>query len=258
MGELGIYRELLQPLDIPRPALHSYWQTPAENLFILEDVGPYTLDQQPSLSHFVTAARLLAYVRCSALIRLQAGVLQPPAQLVIQPSYYVEALEYLLHCAELDAEKKALLAPIAGWLPAQLQDLYAEIPMTLCHNDYHVKNLVLREDIMTPIDWAMAYFSPYLGDLFSLLHAAAARKVDTQLLTAAYEDELRVWGHDYACVHVLGERPITWQVALGAVCILLTSIRWTLTEARYMLPETQQWIPAMIRNIIYYANTLAA
>ncbi|GCE09039.1 aminoglycoside phosphotransferase family protein [Dictyobacter aurantiacus] len=255
--ELPIYQEVLLPLHAPRPQLHSYWLGASEHLFILEDVGFDTLEQQPQTEHFLESARVLARLRCAALVQLQHENASNFEQYRISADYYLQALDYLLQCGELETEKKAVLQAVKCWLPDQLHDLYSQLPLTLCHNDYHVKNLVISDDTVVPVDWAMAYLSPYLGDLYSLVHAAAFRKVETQLMLQAYEAEVRHWAATYPDVGLMLSRPLEWQIALGAVCILITSIRWTLTEAMYELPETKKWIPAMIRNIDHYAQKIS-
>lgn len=252
--ELAIYREVLHPLQVPRPRLHSYWQTSSEQFFILEDVGPATLEQQPQLEHFQESARVLARVRCGSCIQLQE--ITVPEHFRVTPDFYLQALDYLLQHDVLDDARKAVLASVAAWLPERLQELYAHIPATLCHNDYHVKNLVLRDTTVIPIDWAMAYISPYLGDMYSLLHGATFRKISTDALLEAYTDEMQIWSERHACVRALMSLPLGEQLALGAVCILITSIRWTLLEAIYELPESKKWIPAMMRNIEQYARQL--
>ncbi|GER89555.1 hypothetical protein KDW_37170 [Dictyobacter vulcani] len=251
--ELPLYQEVLGPLHAPRPQLHSYWQAEAEQLFILEDVGLETLEQQPGTAHFLEAARVLARLRCASLVQLQKI---PPAlaeQYGVTADYYIQALDYLLQHEELDTEKKAILTSVSAWLPAQLQALYTDLPAVLCHNDYHVKNLIISDDTLVPVDWAMAYISPYLGDMYSLVHAGAFRKVAPDQIIAAYESEVRHWSRTYDCIQPMLSRSLDWQIALGAVCILITSIRWTLAEAMYVLPESKKWIPAMIRNIEQYA-----
>jgi thiamine kinase-like enzyme len=252
--ELDVYREVLQPLGVPRPELHSYWQTSSEQFFILEDVGPNTLEKQPQLQHFQEAARVLARVRCVSCVQMQTTAV--PEHFKVSSDFYLQALDYLLQHDALDASRKAVLAAVARWLPGRLQDLYAHVPATLCHNDYHVKNLVVRNTIVVPIDWAMAYISPYLGDMYSLLHGATFRKIRTDPLLEAYTVEMQIWAARHECVRSLMSLPLNEQLALGAVCILITSIRWTLLEAIYELPESKKWIPAMIRNIDYYARQL--
>lgn len=252
--ELAIYREVLHPLQVPRPELHSYWQTSSEQFFILEDVGPVTLEQQPRLEHFQEAARVLARVRSLSCIQLQEGAV--PEHFMVTPDFYLQALDYLLQHDTLDEARKAVLTSVARWLPERLQDLYTHVPSTLCHNDYHVKNLVLHDTAVVPIDWAMAYISPYLGDMYSLLHGATFRKIGTDALLEAYTDEMQLWAAHHECVRALMSLPLEEQLALGAVCILITSIRWTLLEAIYELPESKKWIPAMIRNIEYYTRQL--
>lgn len=257
VAELPIYQEVLSPLHAPRPQLHSYWLGAAEYFFILEDVGFDTLEQQPWTEHFLESARVLARLRCAALVQLQQADTSHFEQYCISADYYIQALDYLLRSGELEMEKKEVLRTVQSWLPDQLHDLYNQLPLTLCHNDYHVKNLVISDDTIVPVDWAMAYLSPYLGDLYSLVHAAAFRKVETQLMLQAYEAEVRHWAEEYPIVQPMLSRPLEWQIALGAVCILITSIRWTLTEAMYELPETRKWIPAMIRNIDQYAQKIS-
>ena len=252
--ELSVYRELLQPLRVPRPALQAYWQTSSEQFFLLEDVGPTTLEKQPHIEPFQEAARVLARVRCVSCVQLQETSV--PAHFMVTQDFYLQALDYLLQHDALQDAQKTVLAAVARWLPERLQHLYAHVPATLCHNDYHVKNLVLRNTTVIPIDWAMAYVSPYLGDIYSLMHGAAFRKIEAHPLFEAYTAEMQLWADRYACVRALMSLPLDEQLALGAVCILITSIRWTLLEAIYELPESKKWIPTMIRNIESYAHQL--
>jgi thiamine kinase-like enzyme len=252
--ELAIYREVLQPLQVTCPELHSFWQTSSEQFFLLEDVGLTTLEKQPQLERFQESARVLARLRCNACVQLQT--ITVPEHFRVTPDFYLQALDYLLQHDALDDARKAVLASVMRWLPERLEHLYEHVPATLCHNDYHVKNLVLRDQTVVPIDWAMSYVSPYLGDMYSLLHGAAFRKIGTDRLIEAYTDEMQIGAARHECVRALMSLPLEEQIALGAVCILITSIRWTLLEAMYELPESKKWIPAMIRNIEYYARQL--
>ncbi|GCE23467.1 aminoglycoside phosphotransferase family protein [Dictyobacter kobayashii] len=256
-GELPIYQDVLLPLHAPRPQLHSYWLGASDQLFILEDVGLNTLEQQPLTDHFLEAARVLARLRCAALVQLQGMDAKLLEHYCMPADYYLQALDYLLQHEELEESKKVVLLTVKRWLPDKLQELYTQLPLTLCHNDYHVKNLVISDDTIVPVDWAMAYLSPYLGDLYSLVHGAAFRKIETRLMLDAYETEVKRWAATYPSVGLMLSRPLDWQIALGAVCILITSIRWTLTEAMYELPESKKWIPAMIRNIDQYAQAMS-
>ncbi|GCE31095.1 hypothetical protein KDA_65790 [Dictyobacter alpinus] len=250
--ELPLYQDVLVPLHAPRPQLHSYWQAEAEQLFILEDVGLDTLEQQPQTEHFQEAARVLARLRCASLVQLQTAHIVLSDQYTVTLDYYIEALDFLLQHEGLDSTQKAVLSAVAQWFPEQLQELYANLPAVLCHNDYHVKNLVISDDTVVPVDWAMAYISPYLGDMYSLVHAGTFRKVEANVIIQAYETEVKRWACTYDCIRPMLSRPIDWQIAIGAVCILITSIRWILSEAMYVLPESKKWIPAMIRNIEQY------
>lgn len=252
--ELAIYREVLQPLQVTCPALHSFWQTSSEQFFIMEDVGPTTLEKQPQIERFQEAARVLARLRCNSCVQLQT--ITVPERFHVTPDFYLQALDYLLQHDALDDLRKAVLTSVMRWLPERLKHLYAHVPSTLCHNDYHVKNLVLQDTTVVPIDWAMSYISPYLGDMYSLIHGAAFRKMGTDVLIEAYTDEMQSWAARHECVNSLMSLPLEEQIALGAICILITSIRWTLLEAMYELPESKKWIPAMIRNIEHYARQL--
>jgi Phosphotransferase enzyme family len=246
--ELAIYHEVLSPLNIIRPALHSYYQTETENFFILEDLGCYTLEMRPQTEFFMEAARVLAQFRCSAAQQLVESQMTIPAKYFTPAEYYVHALESVLQQDRLDRAQKQILTNVATWLPEQLSILYRDLPFTLCHNDYHVKNLVIRGDSVVPVDWAMAYISPFMGDFYALLRGAIVRKIDRSLIINAYEDELQRHAA-LPCVRQLQSQPLEWQIALGGVCILITSMHWIFREAMYELPESIEWIPRLLKSI---------
>lgn len=283
LKEYAIYRELLIPLGISRPRLLSGWQTETVSYFLLEDVGHTTLEQQPESRLFMLAARQLARIRCSTTHQLQEQHTTVPANYYTTADHFLQALNYLQAHPAITPEYHQILNTTAKWLPAQLTTLYSELPATLCHNDYHVKNLVLNttsttqpqltattsfaqntsttdnttstantatmETKIITIDWAMASISPYHGDLYSLLRNAAARNVSCQEVLAAYEHELHLLAQQDPCAQHLLARPLKWQHAMGGICILLTSIEWILREAYKELPESTAWIPKMFASM---------
>jgi hypothetical protein len=267
--ELAIYRELLAPLAVNHPHLHSAWQTATACFLVLEDVGPLTLEMQPGPENFIMAAHELARLRCTSTHHLLEKCCAIPDHYSISADHFLTALDTLLTHPQLAEEQKQILREVAVWLPEQLHVLYTQLPPTLSHNDYHVKNLVLAPastDTLSvqqaagivPVDWAMAFICPYHGDLYSLLRNAGARNVSCSLVLSAYEDELYHLAEYDACARHLLARPLSWQQALGGVCILITSIEWILREAYRELPESVAWIPRMLISMEKCADLVLA
>src|SRR5690606_31673263 len=70
-GEVGVYRNLLHPLQIKAPQIFEFEQLKNSGVMVMEDVGEHNLEQQPHPAHFLEASRQLARLRVSATANLE-------------------------------------------------------------------------------------------------------------------------------------------------------------------------------------------
>jgi len=246
--ELDMYLDVLIPLQVKTASLHSFLRTKDGHFFILEDLGSATIEQHPEKIFFIEAAKTLAHVRTSATRYLTLGSASIPQKYVISPQQYLDALTFLLDHHLLTNDDKGMLTRLSSWFSGQLTALYTHLPPTLNHNDYHAKNLVISGDAIVPIDWPNASISPHLADLYCLIREAEHFSLPASSLIETFRAETQP-PHENITMPLQWDVALEWQIALGGICWLLTTLRWLLDEGVQAIPVAIQWIPGLLQDI---------
>jgi thiamine kinase-like enzyme len=136
----------------------------------------------------------------------------------------------------LSPEHQLTLRDALEILPTHLNRLYKELPVTLTHNDYNPKNLMVVDGTIRPIDWSNAYLSPHMGDLYCLLREGEQAGVESAPIIEAYQSVAR-------------DRDLEWQISLGGLCWLIHGLRWVTEEGIHTVPGTASWVAPMMVEI---------
>jgi len=125
-------------------------------------------------------------------------------------------------------------------MPDHIEELYRTVPMTIVHQDYHAKNLLIQPNggIM-PIDWSNAYVSPHLGDLYCLMSEAR------NLGHAAEEDIISAFLEGS---HLHADQ-LRWQVRLGGLCWLIKTLHWVVYRGADIIPGSEAWVPDLLQDV---------
>ncbi|MEJ8304978.1 phosphotransferase [Saccharibacillus sacchari] len=236
-GEAGIYRNLVQPLQIKAPRILAFVQLENSGVMVMEDVGEHNVEQQPHPAHFLEAARELARLRTRAS-RLLDRKISPETI----DAHYVSAEDFLKLLDDLlNSEHLAgneVLSQLAKKLPDPLEKLYRTVPNSIIHHDYHAKNLVIQENGIAPIDWPNAYLSPHLGDLYCLLGEASFRSqvARTEMLSAFLEA---------SDLHI---NDLRRQLPIGGICWLIKTLHWLVHGGTAIIPGSDAWIPDLLND----------
>jgi hypothetical protein len=241
-GEAAIYSALLVPLCIRSPIIYHRCTNEHGGLFIMEDAGPYDLEQAPQAAYFIEAARELARLRSSATENLSLDKVSPLAlnKYIVTAEHFLQQLDDLERAStesNIHILQKALTL-----LPKRIKQLYQEIPLTLVHHDYQAKNLLIQGEHILPIDWSNAYLSPHLGDLHRLISEAySMSNVPANEMLEAYLDEL---GSNEMKMEYL-----VWQVKMGGICWLIRTLRWLVYGGTDTIPGSVDWLPDIFEDM---------
>ncbi|MGO4110434.1 phosphotransferase [Paenibacillus sp. YAF4_2] len=237
-GEASIYRELVHPLQIKAPQIFEYVELKDSGVMIMEDAGHTNLEVEPQPTHFLEAARELARLRARATINVEKMLPKPIIDTYfVSMGQFLDLLDDLLQSEKLaDAE---VLQNLKTALPYHLERLYQTAPVTLVHHDYHAKNLVIGHRGIMPIDWALAYLSPHLGDLYCLITEAEAYS------NLAREDILTAY---LEAVDIPVDQ-LNWQVSVGGLCWLIKTLRWLVYGGTEIIPGSEAWIPDLMSDV---------
>lgn len=233
--EAAVYQCLLDPLGVQHPAIYATGCAGDTQVSLVEDVGCETVDQRPTAHHFADAARSLAEIRCTAAERLESDALPPAVRAAYYKSaeHYVMSVRRTLDIASLDRPQRLALARLRNRLPSHLERLYATACVTLTHNDYNAKNLVLTDHGVVAIDWSHAELTPHLGDLYCLLRDAARHGVAESDVVDAYLTH-----------HPVPE--VSWHIQMGGLCWLIRGLQWA-WDPRNQVSDVKQLTRGMIR-----------
>jgi hypothetical protein len=237
--EKDIYRNLLAPLQIRSPQLYEYHAAGNGAPMIMEDAGPYNLEEQPEAHHFLEAAWELARLRQTASIRLKQGHL--PKKLIdtylISDQDFLSLLDDLIRVKDDPIFQRTKIS-----LPKHLERLYKDVPLTLVHHDFHAKNLIVLDNGILPIDWSITYLSPHLGDLFCLMHEA-------HYWSGLEQDEVILAFQREVGPNQLNIEDLKWQVNIGGLCWLIKSLRWLVYGGTETIPVSVDWIPDLMTDM---------
>ena len=169
---------------------------------------------------------------------------------MISPRNHLDNLAFLLNHHLLTESDKRILSQLLPWFSEQLIVLYAHLPLTLNHNDYHTKNLIISGNTIVPVDWSNASISPHLSDLYCLVGEAKNFHIPASALIAAFQAETQLY-HENDSTLSQWDIALEWQIAPGGICWLLTSLRWVLDEGVQSVPVSSQWIPDLLQEIAH-------
>lgn len=239
-GEAAIYQQLLRPLKIQSPHLFDFYQLGNDSVMIMEDAGRANLEQQPDPDLFVEAAKELARLRKVASTNLEITL---PSEIIrsytVSATHFLAMLDDLLQSHRFSGNN--VLLQLQQTFPNDLNTLYQKLPLTLVHHDYHAKNLLIQGNRILPIDWAIAYLSPHLGDLYCLLTEARTwSKMPQEDLLLAFRNEA---GTD------LSMEMLNWQVTIGGICWLIKTLKWLVYGGTDTIPGSEAWVPDLMNDL---------
>ncbi len=257
--ELDIYNDILIPANIDIPAIFDSFRTDIGNIMLMEDLGYRTVEKEPQSYHFIEAARQLARIRLLVLnyVKRDDITYENFQRHFVPKEQYLEDIGYLITLQDSKlADYKEILRRVPNVLDKNLALLYRDYPVTITHNDYHSKNLIIKGKRIVPIDWSLACLSPHLVDLYCIAQEASDYNVsETEMIDAYFS----IMNGKYA----VDNATYQWQVDIGALCWEIHSLRWIVEFGIDAIQEAGEWIPAFalsIRNIIdkptlLYAST---
>lgn len=238
-GEAAFYNRLVNPLNIKAPSIYGYYEGENSAVIVMEDAGERNLEQQPLSHYFLEAARELASIRTTA----SANLKWIPDDIIhlytVSAAQFLAFLDDLLR-SELFSGNSALMR-LQSMLPHEMNKLYETVPLTLVHHDYHAKNLLIQGNGIMPVDWANAYLSPHLGDLYCLIKEAriGSNVAKEDVISAFLDGE----GADMSI------EQLNWQVRLGGICWFIKTIRWLVYRGTETIPGSDAWIPDMLKEL---------
>ena len=251
-NELAIYNDLLIPFHLEVPTIYESYQDESVNIILMEDLGIKTVETEPKTYHFYEAARRLARIRLAAsqYIKMNKGTGAFSKRYFVTQAQYLEDLDYLIRRLALQRSDWGLLLRRAKQiLPGRLEKLYREYPVTLAHNDYHCKNLIIKGQQIVPIDWSNAYLSPHLGDLYCIIEEAKDYNVRRNNIVRTYRSEMEK-------NRMTNCKAYEWQIQIGGLCWEIRSLRWVLEFGISAIAEAKEWTPNFLSGIQTLCNQL--
>ena len=239
--ELEIYQECLIPLAIDAPTIFESYASDSEYILLMEDLRGTDLEQHPSNSYFLDAARTLVDIRASTdkIGKISASNLQ--RHLLTKDQLLLD-FDYVIERAGLEhREMVHALGRQADSFSRHLGRLYQEVPPTLNHNDYHAKNLLHVSGRIVPVDWANARISPHLGDLYCLINEGNDQHISRETLIGAYRSALKDRGRQ--------EEVTDWHLGLGGLCWSVHCLQWILEFGLDAIPISKTWVPNFLTEI---------
>ncbi len=245
VGEVDFYNGVLAPLRIERPEIYASHRDDRGSFYIMEDLGGDTLEAKPFPAYFVMAARQLAIIHTAASAGIREGNLPEETfnRYYRGADHFLDCLAYLERHPFFNSGQKVVLHHAAETFPEHLFRLYRQFPVTVVHNDYFPKNLIVANGRIRVIDWTNAYLSPHLGDLYGLMSEARDYKVDPEELLEAYFLEI---GGDESPYDV---STLRWMAHMGGICWLAHTMKWIVEYGRHVIPGSDAWIDDMILEL---------
>lgn len=241
-AELNIYNDILKPCNVKAPAILESFYTEFGNIILMEDLGFQTIEETPQYHHFIEAAHQLARIRLLVSDHIGRNSVSPVAlQRHFMPKeQFLEDSNFLLTRADPTlAEYKEIFLRIPHIMGKNLDLLYSHYPLTITHNDYHSKNLIIHHDRIIPIDWSSAYLSPHLGDLYCIAEEALDYDIDKAEIVNAYFSET---SED-------DTKDSQWQMAIGGLCWEIHTLRWIVEFGIHVIPGSEDWISSFVKGI---------
>ncbi|WP_088105796.1 phosphotransferase [Halalkalibacter urbisdiaboli] len=240
--EVSVYKNLLIPLELGIPTIYKAYEDKDIGLLIMKDLKGKTLEHDPQHKDFVEAAKTLAKTRNKARLGIIEGKLTNESYLAnyISKENIIDDLMYISQQSEyIETDQSVFLKKALNVLPYHVGQLYKNFPITLTHNDYHSKNIIKNNEGIAIIDWASAYLSPHLGDLYCLISSAKDNNIAPTDLIYAYREEI---ADNLSC-------DIEWQINIGGICWTIHVLRQLLDYGVKAIPVAREWIPEMISDI---------
>ena len=232
--EAQVYHDLLDPLALQHPTVFAALRDADAQILLMEDMGPETVDSRPTADRFAAAARTLVDLRRHAAARLQKNGLPAAvhATYALSADAYMVSVQRVMDRAVLDPPQRGVLTRVRETLPLHVERLYDTGRMTITHNDFNAKNLIVTAHGVQAIDWSHAELTPHLGDLYCLLRDAARHGVAEHDVVDPY----------------LARDPVTdsaWHIPMGGLCWLIRGLHWT-WDISSRMPDAAPVTAAMI------------
>lgn len=234
--ELEVYHQLLAPLGIPRPTLYETATDSDTMVMLMEDLGARTADTSSIAEHILEAARELAVIRRRAQRNVTSIDPALRVRYTTTPETLLADLDHVEKALDETADQSSVLRSVRERLPEWLAHLYASAPITLVHNDYLPKNLMVVGGRIIPVDWSNASLGAHLGDLYCLAAEGKQHDIDSSRIVGAFQS-------------VAAVPDIDWQLSVGGICWLLQGIRWVVGEGSEAVPSSREWIPDMLSDL---------
>ena len=238
------YRELVVPLGIAAAGLLAAQggEDGQPVVLVLEDLGPETLEQRPTVEGYEEAARTLARMRASAARRLSQGPAIGTGLRWTGEDFADTAGRAAVALAALRPDLDGALDTPAKVLISRLDRLSGQ-PDTLVHGDFQAKNLIhAAQGSIIPVDWPGAYVHPHLGDLYLLAREARNHehilKVDPDALVEVFAQAA---GSDPASVHD--------QMMIGGLCWTMIALRWVVEVGVHAVPISAEWVDELVADL---------
>ncbi|MCM3340002.1 phosphotransferase [Paenibacillus sp. MER TA 81-3] len=252
-GEPDLYNDVLAPLHIERPCIYAAFEDETGCYMMMEDVGTDTLESKPSADAFLQAARQLAVIHRTATSFMKDGALAEEAfhRHYKGEDMFLDDLAYVTSHPFFAGSQRQVLERLVLLFPEHLERLYSEYPVTLVHNDYFPKNIIVQEEGqgVRVIDWTNSYLSPHLGDLYGLSQEAAAYGASREQMLQAYAEASGLYGN--------AELTLDWLVRVGGVCWFIHTIRWILDYGRHVISGSEAWIGDMLLDLEELTNSMS-
>ena len=145
------------------------------------------------------------------------------------------SVQRVMDRADLDPLQRGVLVRVREALPRHVERLYDTGRMTITHNDFNAKNLIVTAQGVRAIDWSHAALTPHLGDLSCLLRDATQHGVAESDVVGPY----------------LARDPVTasaWHIPMGGLCWLIRGLHWT-WDIGSRRPDGAPVTAAMIRTM---------
>ncbi|NBI30533.1 phosphotransferase [Chengkuizengella marina] len=241
--EIDVYNDLLIPLDIEKPIIYENHKSKLGSYIIMQDLGKDTLEQKPLEKNFILAAKKLAHLHHQSTINIEKNLLpkETMKRYYVSLDIFIEELLYLNKHIFFTKIQKETISQLVKLFPKKIRKYYYIFPMTLIHNDYFPKNLIVTNENIKVIDWSNAYISHHLGDLYGLIKEAKYRHYNPKHIIQAYYNEIN--NRPYTLTE------LNWFVDFSGICWYIHSIKWILDYGRKVIEGSEYWIESMIINI---------
>ena len=162
------WQKKLEEVKAPVPKIFK-WDLEKGQL-LLEDLGDHSLEKAFSKKE----GRLELYFKALAnLISIQETLLPHSQSPRFDSSFLIEEVQVALKRFKLFFQKNSSSLPECSGFEEEMSGICRsldKLPFTFCHRDYHSRNLMIKEGIVSIIDFQDAGSASFCYDLTSLLY----------------------------------------------------------------------------------------